>query len=578
MVIKMKADKLFVGGLIYNGALRKFCKWKLALKGSQIIYLGEDESDQIKAREIINVEDKYLVPGFIDIHMHIESSMTIPKVFAQEVITRGVTTVVSEPHEIANVLGLKGVEAMISASEDSLIDIFFAIPSSVPSTTKELETTGGEITPEDIVALSKLEKVLCLGEVMNNEAVIYNSNSRINKIIKAFKTSAPNKPIEGHIPNFRDLELCQLLFKGVDSDHTYHTIDQAKDHLKLGIHIQLQEKSLYKELIAYLKENASLEQISLVTDDVMADTLVDEGHLDKVIKKAIKLGFKAEEAIFMASESPARRMNLKDRGSLVPGKIADIVVLKDLDNLKIEDVYKNGEKVVSSKKLLMVPDKNVKQKQFPPFFYKTINLSPLKEEDFSLKTTFPENQKVKLRVIEVKNDSTYTEELHQELPVVGGEINWEGSDFSIVGVFSRYGNNSSSLGLVGGATIKSGAAATTFAHDHHNLLVVGQNKRDAVIAANWIINNQGGYCIVENGKIKASLKLPIAGILSEEPLEVIGLKLKEIREALHQLGYEHYNSIMSLSTYTLPVSPELKITDKGLVRVSSKEILPLVIK
>ncbi|MGM0421380.1 MAG: adenine deaminase C-terminal domain-containing protein [Bacillota bacterium] len=572
----MQVDILFQGGKVYNTSLRKFRADKVAVKDDKVIYVGPDEEGKISAEQVVDVSGKYLLPGLIDIHMHIESSMTAPAQFAREVIKRGVTTVVSEPHEIANVFGLAGVEAMIAAGEDAVIDIYYAAPSSVPSTTPELETTGGQITPEMITELAGMDEVLCLGEVMDNRAVIEQPDSTINQIITAFRTAAPTKPIEGHIPNFIDHELARLMFRGVDSDHTYHTLEQAEARLKLGVQIQIQEKSMYPELFAYLQENACLDQLALVTDDVMADTLQEEGHLDKIYKKAVDLGFKPEEAIYMATASPARRMNLIDRGSLRPGKLADIVVVDALEEFTVTQVYKRGKLVVQAGEVLEEKAAGWKDKKFPAHFYKSVDLELLTAADLTIKADAA-REEAAVRTIEVQTDTTYTEEKIRHLPVEAGEVKWEESDLAVIGVFCRYDSDSRSLGLVGGATIKAGAVAATYAHDHHNLLVVGQNRPDAVLAANWVIENNGGYCVFHEGELLASLKLPVAGIISEEPVGNIARDLKQVRQSLHELGYEHYNAIMSFSTHTLPVSPKLKITDKGLIRVNTGELLPLFV-
>lgn len=588
----MKVDLLLTGGKVYNTPLRKFCDDKLAIKDDKIIYLGKDPENKLKASKTIDLQGKYLIPGLIDIHMHIESSMTAPVQFAGEVIKNGVTTLVSEPHEIANVFGLEGVEAMINAGRDAVIDIFYAIPSSVPSTSSNLETTGGKINPADVEKLAVLDEILCLGEVMDNRSVVEIPDSRINKIIEAFKRVAPGKPIEGHIPNFVDFELSQLVSKGIGSDHTYHSIEQAESRLKLGVQIQIQEKSIYSDLFDFLQKNARVDQLALVTDDVMADFLVENGHLNNIVKKAVEFGYSIEEAILMATGSPAERMNLNDRGKLLPGRLADIIVLSDLENFVIDAVYKNGRPLVENGQLLKSDQTAaISRRNFPEAFYQSVNLQPLSRDDFKVSSNNPgSNSKVssnnnltedasslQIRYLEVKNDTTYTEEKLAKLPVKDNELDWENSPLAIIGVFSRYQNTSRSLGLAGGALIKEGAAATTYAHDHHNLLVVGQNKEDAVIAANWVINNNGGYCVVKDRKIQAALELPVAGILSERPVSELAEKLKEVRNALHAQGYEHYNAIMSLSTLTLPVSPKLKITDKGIIDVSTGTIKSLFI-
>jgi adenine deaminase len=304
----------------------------------------------------------------------------------------------------------------------------------------------------------------------------------------------------------------------------------------------------------------------------MADTLVKKGHLDHILRKIVKMGVSIENAIYMATYTPARRMRLSDRGSLAPNKRADFIILDDLESFVIEEVYTEGKKVYNQ---AQSESKNY-SKAFPAKFYKSVNIDKLTKEQLQIRIS-SDNEKVKCRLIEVKSESTYTAEKTAELNLKDGILDWEASKFNIAAVISRYGNDNSAKALITGSTIKRGAVATTYAHDHHNLYLIASNMDDALLAANWVIENQGGYCVVENGDIKASLQLEVAGILTEKPLNLLAEKISNIRKAMIDLGYEHYNPIMSLSTNTLPVSPALKITDQGLIDVEKMEIVNLII-
>lgn len=558
---------------VFNVYARKFIKSSVVVKDGRFLYTNLNNLKDVRANSVIEGEGKYLIPSLIDIHLHIESSMVTPEAFSHELIKNGVTTVVAEPHEIANVFGIAGIKEMIKRDESCTADILYGIPSSVPST--ELETSGAEIGIDEFEELIKNPKVICLGEVMNYVEVIKNPESKINKFLSYIKNNYPKLIIEGHCPRITGEDLYKFIYNGIDSDHTQHTPETMEDRFLNGMFVEIQEKSLTFENIKFIEENDSYNNFCFVTDDVMADNFINEGHLNNIIKKAIKLGMKPERAITFGTLNPALRMDLKDRGAVAPGKIADFIILDNVEEFNINSVYKNGECVYKEgKKYEYTPSEN----NFPKDFYNSVKLAKINEEDLKIKANI-ENGKVKCRIINVKNGSTFTEEVFDYLDVVNGYIDWEGSPYALIGVFERHkGTGNVTLALASGDTIKRGAVATTYAHDHHNLLVVGKNKRDILCAANFVIENQGGYCVCENENTLASVKLNVAGILSEKSVEEVGNELSKIKEAMKNLGYNHYNPVMSLSTNSLPVSPELKITDKGLVKVKEGKIVNLIVE
>lgn len=568
-----EVDILFKNAEIYNSYFKKFFKGYLAVKNDKIIYTGEKYPENITAKKEVEAAAKYIIPGLIDIHMHIESSMAAPKQFADEIIKRGVTTIVSEPHEIANVFGIEGIKAMIKAGENAVVDIYYAIPSSVPSTSSKLETTGAKISVKELKELITEKKVICLGEVMNNEAVLTGDPKLpINKILAYLRENHPDYIIEGHIPSLVGEELAEFAAAGINSDHCLQSVERLRDRIYNGVFVELQEKSLRPEIIDYILQNDFYQHLALVTDDVMADSLAAEGHLDHLVRKITKLGLSIENAIYMASYTPAQRMRLYDRGVLAPNKRADFIILDELESFQIEEVYTKGE-------LSYQRDQQKEKKYskaFPEDFYNSVKLAKLNKDDLELKFN-SKQESLKCRVIEVKSESTYTEEKIAELNLKDGLLEWEKSDFNLAAVISRYGDRSFGRGLISGSTIKKGAVATTYAHDHHNLYLIASNVEDGLIAANWVIENQGGYCVVENGKILASLQLEVAGILTEKPLPLLAADIAKIRDALISLDYDHYNPIMSLSTNTLPVSPALKLTDQGLIDVEKMEIVNLIL-
>ncbi|MCM3361107.1 adenine deaminase C-terminal domain-containing protein [Niallia sp. MER TA 168] len=564
----MQVDTLVLNGTVYNSYFKQFRKENIAIKDGKFFYIGKKGKDYFQANEIVDANGKFIVPGLIDIHLHIESTMVSPATFSYALIKNGVTTIVPEPHEMANVFGIDGVKEMIKASKTEKVDMFYGIPSSVPATS--METTGGAIEIEDIEELLQTESIKCLGEIMNYYDVLTKPDCKTNQILAYVRKHYPELIIEGHVPKLLDDELQGIAFAGVGSDHTHQTVEGMKERIAIGMFLEIQEKSMTPEVIDYLIANPVKEHFCFVTDDVMADSLQRRGHLNVLLKKAISMGMSYEDAIYACTYTPAKRMRMYDRGVISPSKTADFVIVSNLDEFSIDAVYKNGEKVFDQK-LPYVQD--AVSKQFPASFYESVKLSPLNAENFEIQMD-TDKKNVTVRTIHVQNGSTFTEEKQDTLPVHAGRLQWADSVYSLVKTFERYGKNGNEASaLIGGDILKRGAVATTYSHDNHNLLVVGKNKKDMQIAANEVIKNQGGICCVHNGEILSMVPLPVGGILSEEPLEVIAGQVEELTLSLKSLGYEHYNVIMSLSTLSLPVSPALKITDYGLIAVNEGKVV-----
>lgn len=571
----MKADVLIKGGNVFNSYFKKFNTEDIAVLDGHFIYIGDSGGVPIETEEIIDGRGKYIIPGLIDIHMHIESSMATPLAFSKEIIKNGVTTIVSEPHEIANVFGMKGILEMIKNGENAEVDIFYGVPSSVPSTSAWYETTGGQIGMDEVKELMTNEKVICLGEVMNCFDVISEETTKIKEIIKYFKKNHPLLPIEGHCPKFSGLELEQIINGGVTSDHTQQTVQGLEARIKNGMFIEIQEKSMEKPIMDYLIENGLYEHFAFVTDDCMPDVFIAEGHLNRLVRKAIAMGMPAEAAVYCATYTPARRMNLLDRGSISPGKVADFVILEDLNSFCIDRVFKNGKEVYNSK---VVYDNTFIPGTFPEYMYKSIKLQKVDEEQLRIRSRHKSGV-CKCRIIHVVRDSTFTDEIIAEVPVKDGYLDWENSPYCLIAVFERYGLCSGiGLGLIGGDTIKKGAIAASYAHDHHNIIAVGKTSADIICAVNSIIESQGGYCAYENGKLLAKIDLPVGGILSNKDMQSIGKEVKAVKAAMKYLGYNHNNPIMSFSTNSLPVSPLLKITDKGLIKFNEDKIVSIFVE
>ncbi|WP_150265084.1 adenine deaminase [Paenibacillus tepidiphilus] len=568
----MITDQLILNAKVYNSYYKRFETANVAVKDGRFLYVGQLGAETFAAREIIEAEGQYLVPGLIDIHLHIESTMITPETFSYGILQHGVTTIVPEPHEMANVFGVEGVHEMIRASQDCQVDMFYAIPSSVPAT--PLETTGGSIEIADIDELMATEQMICLGEVMNFVDVIRDPDCKSNQILRHVRSKYPGLVIEGHTPKLLDLDLHRLIFAGIDSDHTHQSIEGMTARIAAGMFIEIQEKSMTPEVVDYLIQHPVSEHFCFVTDDVMTDSLAATGHLDHLVRKAIAMGMAPEAAIYAATFTPARRMKLGDRGVIAPNKTADYLLLSDLSSFTIEAVYKRGAQVWDRS---LPQEQAAPQPRFPAHFYKSVQLAPLSASDFAAVPSELPDGRYGARVMTVNNVSTFTGEKHVEADVKGGLLQWQDTGCGLIATFERYGKNGNrAYGLIGGDTIKRGAVATTYSHDNHNLLVVGHNPEDMALAANTVIAEQGGFCVVCDGEVLALLALPVGGILTEAPLAETAERVLALRKAMESLGYNHYNPIMSISTHSLPVSPALKITDHGLIDVSAGKVVPLL--
>lgn len=568
----MKIELLVKDVHVFNSYYKTFIKGNAVIHDGKFYYIGERALDTFVPDQIIEGNGRYMIPGLIDIHLHIESTMVTPSTFSYGLIQNGVTTIVPEPHEMANVFGISGVKEMIKASKDCVADMFYAIPSSVPATS--METTGGSIEISDIDELLQTEQIKCLGEIMNFYEVISDPDCKTNQILSHVRTNYPDLIIEGHVPKLLDLDLQKMVYAGVNSDHTHQTVEGMEARIAAGMFLEIQEKSMTQEVIDYLNEKQVDEHFCFVTDDVMADSFQKRGHLNVLLKKAIQMGMSPEKAIYGCSYTPAQRMRMYDRGVIAPGKIADFLLVSNLQSFDIDEVYKNGELVYKASEPY---EQAAEDRQFPEAFFQSVTLNRLTEEDFNVNIKATLDQ-CTCRIINVQDGSTFTKESYDQLKVKDGTLCWEESPYGLISTFERYGKNGNRAhGLIAGDILKRGAVATTYSHDNHNLLVVGHNKHDMMFAANEVIRKQGGICCVENGEVLSMLQLPVGGILSEEPLDVVSAQVEQLTNALKSLGYKHYNVIMSLSTLSLPVSPSLKITDHGLINVNEGKIVPLVV-
>ncbi|MFR4927841.1 MAG: adenine deaminase C-terminal domain-containing protein [Clostridium sp.] len=528
----------------------------------------------------IDAQGKYMIPGFIDIHMHIESSMTTPVEFSRTTLPYGVTTVVADAHEIANVFGMEGIKSFMSQKTEQ--DIFWAIPSSVPATNEELETPGAALYPEDAKKMASDSGVLCLGEIMNFKDLSADGYSKTREMIRLCKEEAPLMRIEGHCPGLSGEDLNRFIYEGVDADHTQQTPQSVLEKTDFGMFLELQLKSLRPEVVKVVCENQLYENVALVTDDTMADKLV-KSQLNGIVKAAIEAGMPVEKAIYCATWTPARRMHLDDRGMIAPGKIADFALLESLKDMQPVMVFKKGccvyekgalEKGQADMQAEIQEQRSLSVGDFPEHFYHSVQCREAEKEDFQIKAEDPSAAFAEVNVIKISDFGTATTPVKKRLSIKNGNICWKEAGLSLAVVYERYGKNGNvAKALVEGTFKEPGAAATTWSHDSHNLLVMGNNEKIWNLPRN--VERASGLCGVHaGGKLAAGHSS--GRFCSDQPVSVLGKQLGQVRKAMEDLGYDNNNVIMSMSTLCLPVSPRLKLTDFGLLEVKSQEKVPLI--
>lgn len=579
----MRPDFILKNVMVYQTFRQCFEKRDVAVAGEKF-YCVSPAISYPGVREI-DGKGRYMLPGLVDIHMHIESSMTYPGEFSRITLPYGVTTVVADAHEMANVFGMDGIRAFMAQKTKQ--DIFWAIPSSVPATNEKLETAGAALGVKEISEMASLDGVLCLGEIMNYKDLSAEGESRTRDLINVCRKAGKNLRIEGHCPGLTGTDLNRFIYEGVDADHTQQTPQSVMEKTELGMFLELQFKSLTPEVVKTVCDHELYENVALVTDDTMADKLLT-GHLNKIIETAVKAGMPMEKAIYCATWTPSRRMHLDDRGMIAPGKIADFMLLDSLDGIDPVVVYKKGECVYCKADEVCGAAKGRKAQEacavaaacsFPASFYHTINCRPAEISDFVLKAEDPDAKWAEVNVMKIGTFGTATTPVKRRVEVKDGVLDWKSAGLSLAVVFERYGKNGNvGYGLVEGALTKPGAVATTWSHDSHNLFVLGTDENDMKLAQRRVLELQGAYVVFSEGRSLAEARLTIGGIVSDQPVEVLGQELKEVRAEMEGLGYVNNNVIMSMSTLCLPVSPKLKLTDHGLLTVPGQEHVPLVEK
>lgn len=534
----------------------------VAIKNGYIVGIG-NYTGQITVDGI----DKYICPGLIDAHAHIESSLTTPNEYYKAALLHGITSMITDPHEIANVLGIKGIELMMDLSYNLPLDFYFMLPSCVPAT--EFESSGAKLESEDLLPLYERDRVLGLAEVMNSPAVLNRDEGMINKIWHAREKGLV---IDGHGAGFNEDRINVYTTANITTDHECHNAEEVIDRLRRGMYVLIREGTVAKNLKELIKaiNIANSRRVCFCTDDKHIDDLIENGSIDQSIKMAIKYGLKAETAIQMSTLNTAECYNLKHKGAIAPGFIADFIILDDLENFKINSVYKNGVLVAKNNKLLHKEQKS----NYICNFNNSINLPNLNEDSFKIDL----KHKDKLNAIEIipnKLESKHLKINIDELNNTEEFIADIEKDLIKIAVIERHkGNGNIGLGVIKGLDLKAGAIATTIAHDSHNMIVSGCNDGDMVFATEELQRIGGGIIVVKNKKVLASIQLEIAGLITNRALNEVISELHNLHEAIKEIAPNiNFNPFLTLSFISLPVIPELKITDKGLFDVTNFNFL-----
>lgn len=550
------ADLLLKNARLVNVLSGEIHAADVAVAGGQVLGWGAYE-----AREVVDVEGRFVCPGFLDAHVHLESAMVRPAEFARAVVPRGTTGVFTDPHEIANVLGLEGVRYMLQASEGLPLRVYVMAPSCVPATT--METAGAELTAADIEALWAHERVIGLAEMMNFPGVLY----RVPEVLAKLRAAA-GRPIDGHAPGLGGLDLNAYVAAGVRSDHETTELEEAREKLRRGMHLMIREGTTARNLEALLPvvTPANAGMCHFCTDDRHPDTLLTEGGVDDVVRKAIARGLDPVTAIQMATINTARYFRRWDMGAVAPGLQADLVVLDDLEGLRAWRVYAGGRLVAEEGRYLAATAEGA-----PVPVPRSMNVDPA-AVDFTIRPG-----KGPARVIGIIPEQIVTEDLRLEPTVVDGAVVADPArDLIKMAVVERHrGTGRAGLGLVRGLGLRSGALASSVAHDSHNVVVAGAGDDDMRAALAAVVEMGGGQVVVDGGRVLAACPLPIAGLMSDRPLPEVRDQVAALTEAARGLGSSLPDPLMTMSFLALPVIPALKLTDRGLVDVTRFDLVPL---
>ena len=562
LILKAKGDEkselVLKNCKIINVFTNEIIEGDIAIDKGYIVGIG-----QYEGQKEIDLNGKYLSPGFIDGHVHIESSMSSPSQFARVIVPRGVTSIIADPHEIANVKGIEGIKYIIDESKTVPLDVYIMLPSCVPAT--NFENAGAILEAEDLKELMYEESVLGLGEMMNYPGVISMDEKVIEKLV-LFK----DKVIDGHGPAIDGKDLNAYVAAGIATEHECSTLEEVINRVRLGMYILLREGSAAKDLRNIIKavNKDNLRRFLFCTDDKHPEDLINEGTIDFNIKLAIKEGIDPIDAIKMATLNAAECYRLKGKGAIAPGYIADLVVIDNLEDFNIVKVFKNGDLVAENKKALF--DTRI---HLPKNMIDSVRIKEVRIEDLQIPM-----KSNKANIIGVIENSLVTEKLVEEVKTVNGYFEYSHNDILKLVVIERhFATGNIGVGLIKNFKLKNGAIGSTVGHDSHNMIVVGDNDEDILIAIRELEKVGGGLTIVSKGIVLKSLPLEIGGIMTSRPIEETNRILKEMIHLSHNElnANENIDPFMTLAFMALPVIPKLKLTDMGLFDVEKFDFIDI---
>jgi adenine deaminase len=546
------ADLVIRGAKVFSAFTREWLDGDLAIADGYVAGVGDYEGT-----EVLGLSGRYLAPGFIDAHMHLESSKLLVDEFARLVLPLGTTAVVADPHEIANVLGTDGVHWLADLCADLPLDVFFMAPSCVPAS--QFESPRRPLLPGDLEGLLHRKRVLGLAEMMNFPGVISGSDGELAKLALPGATH-----VDGHAPSVLGKALNAYAAAGIRSDHEVSTIEEGRERLRAGMWVLIREASGARNLHALLPlvHEFGPHRLAFCTDDREPEHIAEEGHVNSMVRDAVAAGVAPEDALVMATFNPAQWHGLRDFGALAPGYQADVLVLPDLERFQPELVLKGGK-----------PVEEIPSPEVPEWVRHTVRIRPLSTNDFVV----PWERNGRARVIGIVPDQIVTDSLTDEPRLDGAKaVSDPDRDLLKIAVVERHlGTGRVGLGFVRGFGLRSGALASTVAHDAHNVVVVGVKDDDMLRAVRRLSDSGGGVVVVDSGIVKAELKLPIAGLLSDASLDEVISSSRACVEAARSLGCELPSPFQTMAFLALSVVPSLKITDRGLVDVDRFELVPL---
>ncbi len=564
-----KAELVLKNANIINVFTEEIEQGDVAICNGRIVGIGQYEGEKE-----LDCTGQYVAPGFIDGHIHLESSMLKPVEFVKSVLPHGTTAVITDPHEIANVSGMEGIEYMLEASEGLPLDIYFVLPSCVPATA--YDENGSMLLAKDIEHLYKNAKVVGLAEVMDFYETIRGASDILKKIEDA---KAAGKVVDGHAPGIHDKDICAYVAAGVQSDHECISFEEAKEKLRMGQWIMIREGTAARNLDALMGMFTPPyhQRAMLVTDDKHPYDILRLGHIDDIVRQAIRKGADPCIAIKMGSFNAAAYFGLKDYGAVAPGYHADLIILSDLKEVRVQKVIKGGKLILDEQGTAPIREPEIR-KELLDKVYHSFHCNEIVPEDFLVHYEAEEDEPEQFRVIKMIEGEITTEEVFAPLHNGKAEVNLEEDIIKLAVIERHHNTNHVGLGFVTGYGLRQGAIASSVSHDSHNIIAIGSNDEDIATAANCIRDMQGGWAIALNGKVIGSLPLSIAGLMSNLDASSLAHNIEEMQALARSMGVKDgIDPFMNMAFVSLPVIPKLRLTTTGLFDVTKQKMVSLVV-